>query len=191
MRAPACTDAGPCSVPHPAGSPPSPGATRGGGPRHPLPGSTVCCIHRTPRFLSRGRITTSTHPNVFVALWSPTLRGLSRSIPVRGYSDMGPGCLFSETASRRTIEAVIHRVNLESLDRLMDDRGHPKSCECECMKSKSGNSVVMPCCERGLCMRGCQEREFQGRLVECCCVIGQVPPEDLVAVLNALEPLTK
>lgn len=138
----------------------------------------------------------------------------------------------------------LHRINLNSRDSLMADEGHPQSCNCACMQSRSGKGQAMPCCQRGLCLGGCQERQFQGRLVGCCvirqpnasaisvfvipqapealgmtpaptttasgqaiwqascgscnmasvrmgqesyCVIGQVPQEDLVALLKAFE----
>ena len=148
----------------------------------------------------------------------------------------------SQVRAAQTALVGIHRTNLDSLDERMEDGDLHKSCQC--LKSQSGNGMAMPCCKRGLCMCGCQEREFQGRLVECCviqqpnaspisvvvvsespealgmtpaatttvtgqaiwqascgscnmasvrmgedscCVIGQVPQEDLVAVLNAFE----
>jgi hypothetical protein len=150
----------------------------------------------------------------------------------------------SRVRAAQTALIGLHLTNLDSLEERMADEGPRKPCNCECMKSKSGNGTTMPCCERGLCVCGCQEREFQGRLVKCCaiqhpnapaisvvvvpespealgmtpvatttvtgqtiwqascgscnmasvrlgegscCVIGQVPPEDLVAVLNAFE----
>ncbi|MCU0913564.1 MAG: hypothetical protein MUC88_03245 [Planctomycetes bacterium] len=136
----------------------------------------------------------------------------------------------------------LHHANLIALDERAHDEGHHKTCEC--LRSRSGHGTAMPCCQRGLCVCGCQMRDFQGRLVECCtiqepnapsvsvvlipevpealgmtrtatttvtgqaiwrasrgpcsmasvcwgeescCVIGQVPPEQLVALLNVFE----
>lgn len=147
---------------------------------------------------------------------------------------------LSPTQAAQMALVGIHRINLDSLESLMAGSDLPSSCEC--LRSKSHNA--MPCCQRGLCVCGCQMREFQGRLVECCviqkpnapaisvvvvpelpaalgmtpagsttvagqtiwqvacgscnmasvrlddgscCVIGEVPHEDLVAVLNAFE----
>jgi hypothetical protein len=153
-------------------------------------------------------------------------------------SPINPG---PQSVAARTALVGIHRANLDSLEGLMHDEGRHKPCEC--LRSKSSRGTAMPCCKRGLCLCGCQVREFQGRLVECCviqrpnapavsvvvvpespealgmtlvatktvtgqavwqascgscnmasvrlgeescCVIGQVPPEDLIGVLNAL-----
>ena len=148
----------------------------------------------------------------------------------------------SQVRAAQTALVGIHHANLDSLDKQMEDSDLHESCEC--VKSKSGDGMAMPCCKRGLCMCGCQMREFQGRLIESCviqepnappisvvvvpespealgltqtgtttvtgqavwqsncgpcnmasvrmgegscCVMGQVPQEDLLAVLNAFE----
>jgi len=136
----------------------------------------------------------------------------------------------------------LHHANLDSLEEDAHGMAHHEACEC--LRSISGRGTAMPCCQRGLCACGCQMREFQGRLVECCtiqkpntpsvsvvlipetpaalgmtrtaattttgqtiwqasrgpcnlacvrlgpescCVIGQVPHAELVALLNAFE----
>lgn len=158
------------------------------------------------------------------------------AIPRSLHIDTGP-----RTTAARTALAGIHFANLDSLDHMMADENSGKHCPCAEGKLEGG--MAMPCCQRGLCICGCQMREFQGRWVESCviqepnapplsvvvvselphdlgmtpagittstgqpiwrgscgscnmasvrvdeqscCVIGQVPTEDLVAVLNAL-----
>lgn len=158
------------------------------------------------------------------------------AIPRSLHIDTGP-----RTTAAQTALAGIHFANLDSLDHLMADTDSGKHCPCA--EGKLDGGTAMPCCQRGLCLCGCQMREFQGRFVESCvmqepnaspvsvvvvselpsdlgmtpagimtgtgqpiwrascgscnmasvrrgehscCVIGQVPTEDLVAVLNAL-----
>ncbi len=157
-----------------------------------------------------------------------------------------PRSLHIDTGSRvkaaQAALAGIHRINLDSLEQLMEDEGSGKKCQC--MAGKMEDGTVMPCCARGLCMCGCRMRSFQGRSVPSCviekpdapaisvvllpaspedlgmtpgatrtvtgqtiwhaacetcnmasvrmgggscCVIGDVPPENLIALLNAFE----
>ncbi len=157
-----------------------------------------------------------------------------------------PRSLHIDTGSRvkaaQTALAGIHRLNLDSLEQLMEENGSGK--ECQCMAGQLEDGTAMPCCARGLCMCGCRMRDFRGRAVPSCviekpntppisvvlvpaspeavgmtlgtartitgqaiwhaaygtcnmasvrmgagscCVIGDVPTENLVALLNAFE----
>ncbi|MBM4026588.1 MAG: hypothetical protein FJ280_14485 [Planctomycetes bacterium] len=110
----------------------------------------------------------------------------SRVIPVRGRRQMWSGLavaaavlmmvmlrsspmgMLPRTHAVPAALAGIHRTNLDFLEQLLAEHGSPR--ECECPKSKSAKGAAMPCCQRGLCLCGCQVREFQGRPVECCVV---------------------
>ena len=157
-----------------------------------------------------------------------------------------PRSLHLDTGARvkaaQAALAGIHRINLDSLDQLMEDEASGKKCQC--LAGRTDDGTAMPCCTRGLCMCGCRMRDFQGRLVPSCvieepntpaisvvlvpeapealgmtlgsgrtatgqeiwhatggacnmasvrmgpgtcCVMGDVPQEDLVALLNAFE----
>jgi hypothetical protein len=89
----------------------------------------------------------------------------------------------AQVNAAQTALVGIHRANLDSLEELMDDDGSGKRCRC--MEGKLDGGVVMPCCKRGLCMCGCQEREFQGRLVECCVI--QQPNASAISVVVVPE----
>jgi len=157
-----------------------------------------------------------------------------------------PRILHFDTSGRvkaaQTALIGIHRINLDSLDQLMEDEGSAK--QCRCLAGRMDDGTAMPCCTRGLCMCGCRMRDFQGRMVPscvieepdaptisvvlvpespealgmtlgsgrtttgqaiwhatcgacnmasvrmgqgACCVMGDVPQENLVALLNAFE----
>jgi hypothetical protein len=84
--------------------------------------------------------------------------------------------------------AGIHRTNLDSLEQLMEDEGSPRKCQC--LAGKMDDGTVMPCCARGLCMCGCQMRDFQGRVVPSCVVEEpNTPPISVVLVPEAPEDL--
>jgi len=70
----------------------------------------------------------------------------------------------------------------------MEDEGSHKKCQCLAGRMDDGTS--MPCCARGLCMCGCQMRDFQGRVVPCC-VIEQTntPPISVVLIPDSPEDL--
>jgi hypothetical protein len=194
-----------------------------------------------------------------VAAGSATaVKAKSRVISLRAFRSLGPGLALAaavvvivilrgssvDTVARaraaQTALVGIHRINLDSLSELRNDARLGGRCRCT---EGELDGPAMPCCERELCLCGCQMRDFQGRLVrscvieepnavpvsvvivpesprdlgmtigrtttatgqpvwqascgscnmasvrlgeESCCVIGQAPQDDLVAVLNAM-----
>jgi len=103
-----------------------------------------------------------------------------------------PRALPIDTGSRvraaQTALTGIHRTNLDSLEHLMEDEGSHK--QCHCMASEMNGGVAMPCCQRGLCMCGCQMRDFQGRVVPSCVVERlNTPPISVVVVPESPEAL--
>lgn len=103
-----------------------------------------------------------------------------------------PRSLHLNTSSRvnaaQMALAGIHRTNLDSLDQLMEDEG--SAGKCQCVAGKMENGTVMPCCARGLCMCGCQMRDFQGRMVPSCVVEEpNTPPVSVVLVPEGPEEL--
>ena len=103
-----------------------------------------------------------------------------------------PRSLHIDTGSRvraaQTALAGIHRTNLDSLDRLMEEEGSGK--QCQCMAGQMEDGMAMPCCQRGLCMCGCQVRDFQGRVVPSCVIEGpNTPPISVVLVPESPEDL--
>ncbi len=103
-----------------------------------------------------------------------------------------PKGLHIDTGSRvkaaQTALAGIHRINLDSLEQLMEEDGSGK--QCRCLAGTRDEGMAMPCCKRGLCMCGCQTRDFQGRVVPSC-VIEQpnTPPISVVLVPESPEDL--
>ena len=103
-----------------------------------------------------------------------------------------PRSLHLDTGSRvkaaQTALAGIHRINLDSLEQLMGDDGSRK--QCQCMAGRMEDGTAMPCCKRGLCMCGCQMRDFQGRVVPSCVIEKpNTPPISVVLVPESPEAL--
>lgn len=103
-----------------------------------------------------------------------------------------PRSLHIDTGSRvkaaQTALAGIHRTNLDSLEHLMEDENSHK--QCQCMAGRMEDGTAMPCCARGLCMCGCQMRDFQGRVVPSCVIEKpNTPPISVVLVREAPEAL--
>lgn len=94
----------------------------------------------------------------------------------------------SGARAAQTALAGIHRTNLDSLEHLMEDEGSHQPCRC--MASEMNGGVAMPCCTRGLCLCGCQMRDFQGRVVPSCVIEKpNTPPVSVVLVPEAPETL--
>jgi hypothetical protein len=103
-----------------------------------------------------------------------------------------PRSLHLNTGSRaqaaQTALAGIHSINLDSLDQLMEDEGSGK--QCQCLAGNMDDGMIMPCCKRGLCLCGCQMRDFQGRVVPSCVVEEpNTPPISVVLVPESPEDL--
>jgi hypothetical protein len=105
------------------------------------------------------------------------------AIPRSLHFSTGPQATAAQTAL-----ASIHFANLQSLEGAMIDEDSGKHCQC--MAGKLEGGMTMPCCQRGLCLCGCQMRDFQGRLVESC-VIQEPngPPISVIAVPESPQAL--
>ncbi len=103
-----------------------------------------------------------------------------------------PRSLHLDTAARvtaaQTALAGIHRINLDSLEQLMEDKGSGK--QCRCLAGRMQDGTAMPCCTRGLCMCGCRMRDFQGRSVPSCVIEKpDTPPISVILVPESPEAL--
>jgi hypothetical protein len=103
-----------------------------------------------------------------------------------------PRSLHLDTAARvtaaQTALAGIHRINLDSLEQLMEDDGAARRCQC--LAGRMDDGTPMPCCTRGLCMCGCRMRDFQGHSVPSCVVEEpNTPPVSVVLIPESPEAL--
>jgi anti-sigma factor RsiW len=94
----------------------------------------------------------------------------------------------SGVKAAQTALAGIHRINLDSLEQLMEEESSGK--QCQCLAGRTDGGMAMPCCKRGLCMCGCRMRDFQGRVVPSCVIEEpNTPPISVVLVPESPEAL--